>query len=122
MVKLRRNIIIKKVFVNETTNFSQYIDSQIQADEVIIRNVSLQSATDAAGNIRFISTDMINEPYLCNVQTNYAMGDQYYFSLNRPINTTFNFTLTNENGLLLTNYSGALIIHFEFIQHKKLIK
>lgn len=117
MPKRRWNIVVSKSFTNETSEFNQFIDSFVDADEVIIRNVSLQTAN--AGDVRFITTNLINEPILCNVQTNYGMDNTYYFTLYKPARNTFNFRIVDINLAPIANFTGTLIIHFEFIQTKK---
>ena len=139
----RQNIIIRQKLTNgDKCEFSKEINLDFTPDVVIVRYISYVAIADGA-KAEILSSDATNpanttydyvvqrentpSTIYCSLVNDYIgvifdhpvqLMNPTYWTLNKPVQASYDFKIVGSNGNIDTVRDGNLFIHFEFVKYK----
>lgn len=120
IIEVRKNVNIFKR-INSVSSFSSTITNvNFIPDEVIIKGIAYTPDADEPG-ITILYVDFLTEVIGPFFQNFYVKPD-LHFTLRKPLNTLWNFTIKDYTGLPNAGRLGEISIDLEFVKYGPNVK
>jgi len=118
IIERRYNFIIKST-LGASGKFTQTINCPFIPDEMIVRVIDyLNNATEPG--ISFLSQNItpLND-IISSFSDGLSLSLQAVYTINKPVNGLYTFTITDVNGNLVTaNRAGVMTLLLEFVKYQ----
>jgi uncharacterized protein (DUF2164 family) len=117
IVEKRYNYVVRST-LGATGNFSQTINCNFIPDEMIVRGISYYN-NGAEASISYVSQNItpLND-IISAIGDGLVLSLQSAYTLNKPVNGLYIFTIIDVNGNIVITRAGILTIVLEFVKYK----
>lgn len=112
----RKNVFVKILFVNGTSDYNYDINIDFEPDEMIVKSVNyINDGTEAL--VDYVYSSLITDIICSIVDTKDTYNPFTSWSIKKPVKGIYRFSLIDVNNAAVSDRQGILSLHLEFVKY-----